>query len=387
VSSRVLAAFATADDLIAAARAATSAGLEVNDAYAPYPIADFTRTASTQTPDLGRAALGGGLIGGVGALLFQAWTSAVSWPLDVGGKPLLAWLSFVPVAFELMVLGAGTAVAWGFFRRMRARQAGGSSGNGSPGHRFVLEVLVKEQTGTDALDVLREARGLVELQELPQVADIRALPRETASIKRLESALVALALSALTLTALLWPDTSRRNFAYAPDMAASPAVGTYEAGGKLAEGSALRAPVAGTVAQGVIPLHYEASEADALRAGVQLTMPASIAAEQDETRVAHAFAAFCQPCHGRDGHGDGITIKRGFQPPPSLLTQRARDMKDGQMFHVLTYGQKLMPSHATQLAPAERWRLIRRIRGLQARLPVDPPPFGSAEAAPPPAHD
>ena len=383
MSSRVLAAFSSADDLVAAARAATSAGLEVVDGYAPHPIADFPRISGTRTSDVGRAALGGGLIGGFGALLFQAWTSAVSWPLDVGGKPVLAWLSFVPVAFEVMVLGAGTAVAWGFFRRMRPRQAGGSSGNGLPGHRFVIEVLVKEQTGTDALDVLREARGVVALQELPPVSEIRALPLETASIKRLEGALVALALSALTLAALLWPDTSRRNFAYAPDMAASPAVGTYEAGGKRAEGSALRTPVAGTVPQGVILLHYEASEADALRAGVELTMPASIAAEKDETRVARSFAAFCQPCHGRDGHGDGITIKRGFQPPPSLLTQRARDMKDGQMFHVLTYGQKLMPSHAAQLPPAERWRLIRHIRGLQGRLPVDPPPFGSAETPPP----
>jgi mono/diheme cytochrome c family protein len=134
-----------------------------------------------------------------------------------------------------------------------------------------------------------------------------------------------------------------------------------------------------------LPLHYQASEADALRAGLELTMPSSIVAEKDGTRAAQLFAAFCQPCHGRVGHGDGITIKRGFQPPPSLLTQRARDMKDGQMFHVLAYGQKLMPSHASQLSPDDRWRLIEHIRGLQARLPVDPPPFGSPETAPPPA--
>jgi hypothetical protein len=73
-------------------------------------------------------------------------------------------------------------------------------------------------------------------------------------------------------------------------------------------------------------------------------------------------------------------MKRGFQPPASLLTQRARDMKDGQMFHVITYGQKLMPSHAAQLPVADRWRLVRHIRGLQERLPIDPPPFGQATA-------
>ena len=73
-------------------------------------------------------------------------------------------------------------------------------------------------------------------------------------------------------------------------------------------------------------------------------------------------------------------MKRGFQPPASLLTQRARDMKDGQMFHVITYGQKLMPSHAVQLPVADRWRLVRHIRDLQERLPIDPPPFGEATA-------
>jgi hypothetical protein len=60
-------------------------------------------------------------------------------------------------------------------------------------------------------------------------------------------------------------------------------------------------------------------------------------------------------------------------------------MKDGQMFHVLTYGQKLMPSHASQLPPHERWRLIKYVRRLQERLPVDPPPFGAAETSTPPS--
>ncbi len=383
MSNRVMAAFATADDLVAAARAATSAGLEVVDAYTPHPIANFPGVSGTRTSDVSRAALVGGFVGGAGALLFQAWTSVVSWPLDVGGKPALAWLSFVPVAFEAMVLAAGAAVAWAFFRRLRSSLAAGSSGYGMRGQHFVIEVLAKEPAA-DAFDVLRQARGLVVLQPVP-VSGIRESTLEAASIARLERGLVALALAALTLSALLCPDPSRRNLAYAPDMAASPALGTYEGEVRRAGASTLRTSVIGTVPRGALPLHYEPSEADAQRAALELQMPVSVAHEPADLRVAQSFQAFCQPCHGRDGHGDGITIKRGFQPPPSLLTQRARDMKDGQMFHVLTYGQKLMPSHASQLPPDERWRLIKHIRGLQARSPVDPPPFGSAEAAPPPA--
>jgi mono/diheme cytochrome c family protein len=383
MSHRVLAAFSTADDLVAAARAATSAGLEVVDAYTPHRIEDFPGVSRARTFDVSRAALGGGWVGGAGALLFQAWTSVVSWPLDVGGKPALAWLSFVPVAFEAMVLGAATGLAWAFFRRPRSKQAAGPSGNGLPEQPFVIEVLAKEPT-VDAFGVLRQARGLVVLQAVP-VSGIRESTLEVPSIARLEGGLVALALGALTLAALLWPDPSRRNLAYAPDMAESPALGTYEGEDRRGGARTLRTPVIGTVPRGALPLHYEPSEADAQRAALELQMPIPVADEPADVRVAQSFQAFCQPCHGRDGHGDGITIKRGFQPPPSLLTQRARDMKDGQMFHVLTYGQKLMPSHASQLSPDERWRLIKHIRALQARLPVDPPPFGSSETAPPPA--
>ena len=44
------------------------------------------------------------------------------------------------------------------------------------------------------------------------------------------------------------------------------------------------------------------------------------------------------------------------------------------MFHVITYGQKLMPSQASQVRADDRWRLILHVRQLQQRLPVDPPP-------------
>jgi hypothetical protein len=54
------------------------------------------------------------------------------------------------------------------------------------------------------------------------------------------------------------------------------------------------------------------------------------------------------------------------------------------MFHVITYGQKLMPSQASQVRADDRWRLILHVRRLQQRLPVDPPPFGSTPATEPP---
>ncbi len=46
--------------------------------------------------------------------LFQYWATAVSWPINVGGKPWNSLPAFMPVTFEVMVLcaGVGTVVAF-----------------------------------------------------------------------------------------------------------------------------------------------------------------------------------------------------------------------------------------------------------------------------------
>jgi hypothetical protein len=60
-----------------------------------------------------------GLTGGSSALAFQVWTSAVSWPLNIGGKPFASYPAFVPVTFELTVLSAALVSAAAFLFRSR----------------------------------------------------------------------------------------------------------------------------------------------------------------------------------------------------------------------------------------------------------------------------
>jgi hypothetical protein len=43
----------------------------------------------------------------------------IDWPLNVGGKPDASLLAFVPIAFELTILGAGLATAAGLLIRSR----------------------------------------------------------------------------------------------------------------------------------------------------------------------------------------------------------------------------------------------------------------------------
>ena len=373
---------------MSAARAIDAAGYRIMDARSPYPIEGLPLGPVAESSRIARTSLGGGVLGAVGGFALQAWTSGVSWPLDVGGKPLLAWLAYVPVAFELMILGAGTGAVGMFLVESGLYPRPGSSRAAKlvTTRCFVLEVeSAGDARGGYARQILVEA-GAATIEESSYRGGPAATPPGPAQRSQwLDWALFALTCVAVGLTILLWPDSARRNFAFAPDMADSPAATTYTSSAAYPHSQTPRIPVQGTVPRGPLPLRFEATEAEALRAAAELHVPADIATETDPARAEKSFASFCQPCHGSDGHGDGITIKRGFQPPPSLLTQQARDMKDGQMFHVITYGQKLMPSHATQVSVDDRWRLIMHVRRLQQRLAVDPPPFGSPVAPEPAA--
>jgi len=40
-------------------------------------------------------------------------------------------------------------------------------------------------------------------------------------------------------------------------------------------------------------------------------------------------------------------------------------MKGGQIYHIITYGQRNMPSFASQVVRADRWRVAAYIRSLQ----------------------
>ena len=58
-------------------------------------------------------------------------------------------------------------------------------------------------------------------------------------------------------------------------------------------------------------------------------------------------------------------------------------MKDGQLFHILTYGQGSMTSFAAQLTPDGRWDVINYVRRLQQQeAPSQASAVEAAEADP-----
>lgn len=107
----LVAEFTTPDGLVLACRKAHAAGYRRMDAYTPYPLeeaADAIGYEKTQVPLL---TLMGGILGGLSAFGLQYWVNVWAFPLNIGGRPLNSWPSFVIITFELTILFAGiTAV-------------------------------------------------------------------------------------------------------------------------------------------------------------------------------------------------------------------------------------------------------------------------------------
>lgn len=161
-------------------------------------------------------------------------------------------------------------------------------------------------------------------------------------------------------------DLSQPNVEFLPEMVHSIPYDAYAFNPNFDDGMTLREPVEGTIVRGSLPIHYSATPEDAVRAGEELINPFASDDQDALTRGAFVYAAFCQPCHGAKGLGDGPVAQRGFPPPPSLVAEKALSLRDGQIFHIITYGQGNMPSHASQLKRRDRWMAIMHVRSLQS---------------------
>jgi hypothetical protein len=109
----LMAEFSDADELMRAARTAHEAGYRHMDAYSPIPLEGIGELLHGHHSLLPLLVLLGGIIGGVGGFGLCYWTSAIDFPLNVGGRPFNSWPSFIPVTFECTILGAALMAVLG----------------------------------------------------------------------------------------------------------------------------------------------------------------------------------------------------------------------------------------------------------------------------------
>jgi hypothetical protein len=101
----LIAEFSTHEELVHAAEKAYERGFRKMDGYAPFPVEGLAEALGKKTR-LPLLVLIGGIVGGLSGYYMQWDANVISYPINIGGRPLNSWPAFIPIVFELTVLAA-----------------------------------------------------------------------------------------------------------------------------------------------------------------------------------------------------------------------------------------------------------------------------------------
>jgi cytochrome c5 len=124
-----------------------------------------------------------------------------------------------------------------------------------------------------------------------------------------------------------------------------------------------RTPVAGTVSREYTPYLYENNSKAYEEAGLYLKNP-MVYSEKFENEGKEIYTKYCVHCHGEAGAGDGL-VGQKLAGMIAYNDAAHKNLPEGKMYHSITYGKGVMGSHASQLSPEERWKVIFYVQKLQ----------------------
>ena len=108
----LLAEFPDGERLLGAIQETRAAGFTRLEAYTPLPMHEVWEAIGHKSR-LPLLVLCGGILGALVGYGLQYYASVVSYPLDVGGRPLNSWPSFIIITFELTILFAALTAVLG----------------------------------------------------------------------------------------------------------------------------------------------------------------------------------------------------------------------------------------------------------------------------------
>src|ERR671921_1031252 len=109
----MIAEFNGPEPLVEATKRSYAVGYRKLDAYTPFPVHGLAEAMGRRGIRIPLIVLAGGILGGLGGFLLQTYGAVFDYPINVGGRPLYSWPAFIPITFELMILGAVFAAVFG----------------------------------------------------------------------------------------------------------------------------------------------------------------------------------------------------------------------------------------------------------------------------------
>ncbi|MGV3522645.1 MAG: quinol:electron acceptor oxidoreductase subunit ActD [Candidatus Sericytochromatia bacterium] len=358
--------FDTPDEIMHAAEKASQRYRKF-DVHTPYPVHGMDDAMGLGESKIGWVTLVVGTTCMLLMLAFIAWVSLVDYPNVWAGKPFFNLPAYIPILFEVTVLtGAVTTVLTLFFI------VSGFPRNTHPLHdtpymqrtsddKFGLCIEAADPAFDDA-----DARSFLQELGAQNILAIHEDPKEAESGLSLGKAIFVgwLVLVAIAVSGAGYFGLNRMvflppyNWMSVQDKVVAQATNTV-----FKDGRSMQRPVEGTVPRGYLP---EPSAEDALKMVAFMPNPLP----RDEATFAmgkQQFESKCSACHGYYGEGDS-RLNGQFPAPPTLHSEKVVNWPDAQIYHVITYGQNIMPSYAKQLTKEERWAIAHYIRALQRSL-------------------
>ena len=359
----VLGLYTDARKIIDAAKQIRPRKLGRLEAYTPYPVHGLDRAVGLPPSPLGKLVMGMGLLGTALALLLEWWTSAVDYPLVVGGKALFSWQAFIPVMFEVTVLfatfTAGLAMLFAFNKLpffghpvLHSKAIKGIT-------RDKLALSIESAGATFDAEAARQAL-LDNGAESVEVVPIPSWDRPLSLVGLLRT-IAAIIAACLVAGGGLY--VAEKMIPVVPPlvhMHNQPKLNAFRSSTFFADGRGMRPAVVGTVARGHLPPAFATPE----EAGTILSNPLPLTQATAE-RGRKVFNDHCAVCHGTVGDGVALLSRAYGAKPGNLLSNEMRNRPDGYIYGVLMLGKNAMPSYAPDLDESDRWAAVHYVRVLQ----------------------
>ena len=284
----------------------------------------------------------GGILGMFAGFGLCYWVSTIAHPLNVGGRPMNSWPSFIPVTFELTILIASFAAVISMIAL-----------NGLPMPYIRCSTCRHSRARARTSSSWRSRHR----PEVRPHAHVR-IPEESRSARKSsgEPAPRKPPRSLLAITASLFLASGCRQ-----DMHDQPMHRPLRASAFFENTSSARPLVDGTIARGT--LQTDAASLRGKRRPVCQRTPFPVT-QAVLDRGQERFNIYCS-CHDATGSGNGLVVQRGYPKPQSYHTDRLRKIEAGHFFDVMTNGFGRMPDYRAQLTPRDRWNVVAYIRALQ----------------------
>jgi hypothetical protein len=102
----MMAEFDTPEAMMDAATKARQTGYTKIDGFCPFPVEGLSEALGERDSRVQYMVLLGAIVGGCTGYGLQYLTGVITYPVNIGGKPLHSWPTYGPVTFELTVLFA-----------------------------------------------------------------------------------------------------------------------------------------------------------------------------------------------------------------------------------------------------------------------------------------